>query len=69
MTDNRVRHCLALGIGGLYVVVTLSLLVYCLASPSSDMAAFFEKMEKANFLLAPVGFVMGYYFSRSGTKE
>lgn len=63
------RHVLALIIVGLYAVVTLALLAYNMCS--GDMSSFFEQMNKANFLLGPVGFVIGGYFRprQEGERE
>lgn len=61
----RTKNVLAIGIVGLYVVVTLAILGWNLISDAGDLAHFFDQMGKANFLLGPVGFVLGHYFGGS----
>ena len=51
----------------LILVVTLVLLGWNMFSGAGDMGSFFDQMGKANFLLGPVGFVIGYYFKREST--
>lgn len=63
--DARTRTVIALSIVGLYVTVVLVLLVWSLMSKAGDIGQFFDFLNKANFLLGPVGFVMGYYFKKS----
>jgi hypothetical protein len=58
------RTIIAFLIVGLYIVVTLTLLFWNIFSEAGDVGLFFNQMGKANFLLGPVGFVMGYYFRR-----
>ncbi len=60
----KAREVLAYSVVGLYIVVTLTLLISNVASEAGDMGLFFDQMSKANFLLGPVGFVMGYYFKK-----
>ena len=63
--DAKTRTAIALSIVGLYVTVVLVLLGWALTSEKGDIGQFFEFLNKANFLLGPVGFVMGYYFKNS----
>jgi hypothetical protein len=63
----KVRNFLAFSIVGLYILVTLVLLGWNMFSEAGDMGSFFDQMGKANFLLGPVGFVIGYYFKREST--
>jgi len=65
--DAKTRTIVALSIVGLYLVVVLSMLYWSLFSEAGDISGFFEHLNKANFLLGPVGFVMGYYF-KSGIE-
>lgn len=65
--ENKTRTTIALSIVGLYSTVVLTMLFWSLFHPDGDISAFFENLNKANFLLGPVGFVMGYYFKN--TKE
>lgn len=60
--DERTRTVIAVSIVGLYFIVVLTLLVWAMVSESGDLNQFFDLLNKANFLLGPVGFVMGYYF-------
>ena len=62
--DAKTRSIIALTIVGLYLVVVLTLLVWNIVSDAGDMGLFFDHLNKANFLLGPVGFVMGYYFKK-----
>lgn len=64
MKDYQTRTIIALSIVGLYLVVVLTLMVWNLNSKNGDISMFFEQINKANFLLGPVGFVMGYYFKK-----
>lgn len=56
------KNVIALMVVALYMLVVLFLLVANTVGDGGDIAAFFEQMNKANFLLGPVGFVMGHYF-------
>ena len=67
--ENRTRTTVALLIVGLYLVVVLTMLFWSLFHHDGDIAAFFENLNKANFLLGPVGFVMGYYFKGSDEND
>ncbi|MFT5520131.1 MAG: hypothetical protein ACI9IA_000719 [Enterobacterales bacterium] len=60
--EDKTRTTIALSIVGLYATVVLVMLFWSLFHPDGDVGAFFEHLNKANFLLGPVGFVMGYYF-------
>jgi hypothetical protein len=60
--EKTTRAVIALSVVGLYLVVVLTLLVWNIMSPGGDMGLFFDYLNRANFLLGPVGFVMGYYF-------
>lgn len=62
--DEKTRTLIAILIVGLYVTVVLTLLVWAMISESGDLNLFFDLLNKANFLLGPVGFVMGYYFKK-----
>ncbi|MDN3521151.1 hypothetical protein [Halomonas ramblicola] len=62
--DAKTRNIIALLVIGLYLIVVLSLLVWNMVSEAGDMGLFFDHLNKANFLLGPVGFVMGYYFKK-----
>lgn len=64
----QVKSIISLAVIGLYVLVTITLLIWNIRGEAGDMGLFFDQMSKANFLLGPVGFVMGYYF-RKDTKE
>lgn len=61
---NGIRSTIALSIIFLYIIVTIVLLAYNLFSSSGDMYHFFDQMGKANFLLGPVGFIIGFYFGK-----
>lgn len=67
--ENKTRTAIALSIVGLYITVVLVMLFWSLFHPDGDISAFFENLNKANFLLGPVGFVMGYYFKDSDEVE
>lgn len=60
--DTKTRTIIALSVVGLYLFVVLSLLFWSMFSEAGDMGMFFDHLNRANFLLGPVGFVMGYYF-------
>ena len=60
--DEKTRTIISVSIVGLYIVVVLTLLVWSMVSESGDLNHFFDLLNKANFLLGPVGFIMGYYF-------
>lgn len=62
--DAKTRSIIALSIVSLYILVVLTLLVWNMVSQAGDMGLFFDHLNKANFLLGPVGFVMGYYFRK-----
>lgn len=62
--DAKTRSIIALSVVGLYLTVVLVLLVWNMVSDAGDMGLFFDHLNKANFLLGPVGFVMGYYFKQ-----
>lgn len=64
MPNNKIRSVIAVMVVGLYVVATLTILVWCVWA--KDVGAFMEQMAAANFLLGPVGFVLGYYFAQPG---
>ena len=64
MKDSSTRTIIALSIVGLYLVVVLTLMIWNLTSEVGDISMFFDQLNKANFLLGPVGFVMGYYFKK-----
>jgi hypothetical protein len=64
----QIKNILALAIVGLYIIVTLILLVWNMTSAAGDIGMFFDQMSKANFLLGPVGFVLGYYFKKEKEK-
>ncbi len=66
--ENKTRAIIALSVVGLYIVVVLTLLVWNMKSPGGDMGRFFDYLNRANFLLGPVGFVMGYYFKGENEK-
>lgn len=59
-----VKKIIALSIIGLYVFVTIVILFWNILGEAGDMGHFFDQMGKANFLLGPVGFVIGYYFRK-----
>lgn len=63
--EGKTRTVIALSIVGLYAIVILSMLFWSLFTTEGDISGFFEHLNKANFLLGPVGFVMGYYFKNS----
>lgn len=67
--EQNTRRTIALSIVGLYATVVLALLSWSLFHPDGDISAFFEHLNKANFLLGPVGFVMGYYFKNSSEAD
>jgi len=67
--DDKTRTFIAAAIVSLYVVVVCTLLVWSMFSQAGDIGLFFDYLNKANFLLGPVGFVMGYYFKNGETKE
>ncbi|MGP5309250.1 hypothetical protein [Vreelandella alkaliphila] len=67
--ENKTRTTIALSIVGLYATVVLVMLFWSLFHHEGDISAFFENLNKANFLLGPVGFVMGYYFKNGGEDE
>ena len=67
--EEKTRTIIALFIVGLYVAVVLIMLSWSLFHQEGDIAAFFENLNKANFLLGPVGFVMGYYFKNGGNEN
>ena len=60
---------MAFTIVGLYAVVVLSLLGWGLFSKHGDPGLFFKYMAQANFLLGPVGFVLGYYFKKEAQDD
>jgi hypothetical protein len=62
--DSKTRTIIALSIIGLYIGVVIALMAWNMLSSSGDMGIFFDHLNKANFLLGPVGFVMGYYFKK-----
>ena len=62
--EAKTRSIIALSVVGLYLIVVLTLLGWTMASTAGDMGLFFEHLNRANFLLGPVGFVMGYYFKK-----
>ena len=62
---HKIRGLLAVMIVGLYVFVVVVLLINQVSDRTwGDISEFFVQMSQANFLLAPVGFVLGYYFSK-----
>lgn len=67
--DAKTRTLIALSIVWLYIVVVITLLAWSMLSEAGDIGLFFDYLNKANFLLGPVGFVMGYYFKKEGTSE
>ena len=67
--ENKTRTTIALSIVGLYAIVVLTMLFWSLFHPDGDISSFFENLNKANFLLGPVGFVMGYYFKNSMSES
>ena len=60
--QKNTRTIIAISIIGLYLTVVLTMLFWSLFHKDGDITAFFENLNKANFLLGPVGFIMGYYF-------
>ncbi len=64
----KIRELIAIVIVGLYAIVLLSILCWSLFG-DGDPGMFFEYMGKANFLLGPVGFVLGYYFKVEAQQE
>ncbi|GBL00741.1 hypothetical protein VH1709_contig00050-0058 [Vibrio harveyi] len=67
--EEKARTTIALSIVGLYATVVLVMLVWSLFHTDGDISAFFENLNKANFLLGPVGFVMGYYFKNGESNN
>lgn len=63
-----IKSIIALLVIGLYVIVTLTILIFTLRQPGGDVPMFFDRMSNANFLLGPVGFVIGYYFRQEERK-
>ncbi len=57
-----VKDVLAITIVALYAVIALALMIWNMVSEAGDMVHYFNQMGKANFLLGPVGFVLGHYF-------
>ena len=53
--EKTTRAVIALSVVGLYLVVVLTLLVWNIMSPGGDMGLFFDYLNRANFLLGPVG--------------
>jgi hypothetical protein len=62
------KDIISLSVVGLYVFVTLVLLFWNIASAGGDVSLFFEQMSKGNFLLGPLGFILGHYFKQPETK-
>ena len=67
--EEKTRTIVALSIVGLYLIVVLTMLGWSLFHQEGDISAFFDNLNKANFLLGPVGFVMGYYFKDGTGKD
>ncbi len=62
--EERTRTIMALSIVGLYISVVLILLLWSIISDEGDLNHYFVLLNNTNFLLWPVGFVMGYYFKK-----